>query len=462
MTAFDVVIVGARCAGASLGVYLRRAGLSVALLDASPLPSDQPMSTHLVQPPGMDELDALGVGDRVRALTPALSSGRFEFDGRAMTLRYGAGRSAHCLRRAALDGLLQQAAIDAGADLRPESRVIGLLRARDGRVAGVEVRRAGGGSDRLSARVVVGADGRHSTVARLVGAEEYLGYDGPRATYWAYWRRPTGWDPALFYNSFAADHSRVLFPADGDCVLIASAPPVETAAAWRGDHRAAYLADVRSFAPLADLLGADEPLDHVRGLLKTRYFFRAAAGAGWALAGDAGHHKEFVIGLGISDALRDARELAQAIVKDSDAALRRYWRKRDVERIEMFYWGRALARADRVTALERLVADRVAEAPEIAARFGPVIDGRMSPYQLFPPGRVVPWVAAAALRGEVGALGALGAVAADAVRVRIELGRRKRLLAATEHEVRATRACVGARAPQAPPGSAIAAAAARL
>ena len=71
-----------------------------------------------------------------------------------------------------------------------QSRVVGVMRAAKGRVSGVEVRRADGRLERIAARMVVGADGRSSTIAKLVGAEEYLGYEGPRATYWAYWRRP--------------------------------------------------------------------------------------------------------------------------------------------------------------------------------------------------------------------------------------------------------------------------------
>ena len=200
--------VGARCAGASLAAHLGRAGVSVALLDAAALPSDQPMSTHLVQPRGTDELDRLGVGDRARAISPALAAARFDFDGREMILRYGSGRAAHCLRRNKLDQMLQEAAVAAGADLQPDSRVVALARDVRGRVVGADVRRKGGRLDRLVAGLVVGADGRRSTVARLVGAEEYLGYDGRRAAYWAYWRRPPTWDPGLLYSGFHDEHSR--------------------------------------------------------------------------------------------------------------------------------------------------------------------------------------------------------------------------------------------------------------
>lgn len=172
---FDVVVVGARCAGAALAQRLAGAGLAVALLDAAKLPSDQRSSTHLIQPAGIDELDALGVGDSVRRASPELRAVRLSYDGHEARLPYGEGRAAHCLRRETLDGLLQQAAVDAGAELRAGTKVVDLIRDEHGRVAGVEIRQRGNDTKRLHADLVIGADGRHSTIAKLVGAEEYLG-----------------------------------------------------------------------------------------------------------------------------------------------------------------------------------------------------------------------------------------------------------------------------------------------
>src|SRR5256885_12306077 len=84
---FDVVIVGARCAGAPLAVLLARAGLRVCVLDKSRFPSDTP-STHGIQPAGVRVLDDLGVGARLRRVTPpidgalvALGRSRMEYRG---------------------------------------------------------------------------------------------------------------------------------------------------------------------------------------------------------------------------------------------------------------------------------------------------------------------------------------------------------------------------------------------
>jgi 2-polyprenyl-6-methoxyphenol hydroxylase-like FAD-dependent oxidoreductase len=396
---FDVIIAGARCAGAALATHVARAGLSVAVLDSAPLGSGQPNSTHLIQPPGMDELDLIGVGDQVRELTPALHAVRMRFDDEVTTFSYGAGRAAHCLRRASLDGRLQHAASEAGATLMAETRVVGLLRTDDGTVNGVEAQQRGGRALRLNARLVVGADGRKSSVAKLVGADEYLGYDAPRGCYWAYWRRPPNCDPHVLHNCFSADDQRVVFPTDGELMLIATAPPVDRARAWRTDHTAAYLEDILSYSPIASLLDSDGPVSEVRGLVKSRYFFRTAAGPGWALVGDAGHHKDFIIGLGISDALRDARELATAITGADPTLIDRFWRQRDVDRLPMYLWSRDLGAADHVNALERLVARRAPATPALQPRLGEILDGQLSPFRLIPPSLAAKWAAAELAHG---------------------------------------------------------------
>jgi menaquinone-9 beta-reductase len=431
---FDVIIVGARCAGAALATHLAHAGLSVAVLDAAPLPSGQPASTHLIQPPGMDELDLLGIGDQVRELTPALHTVRMRFDDEATEFSYGPGRAAHCLRRTALDGRLQYAASQAGASLNADTRVVGLLRAADGRVNGVETQQRAGKPLRLLAPLVVGADGRNSSIAKLVGADEYLGYDAPRGCYWAYWHRPATSDPHVVHNCFTGDDQRVVFPTDGDLLLIATAPPVERARAWRADHTAAYLADIRSYPPIASLLDTAAPFGEVRGVVKNRYFFRTSTGPGWALIGDAGHHKDFIIGLGISDALRDARHLAAAILDGHPTSIERYWRQRDIDRMQIFHWSRDLGAADHVTALERLVAQRVTASPAIQPRLGAIIDGQLSPFRLIPPSRAIRWTAGELARGRGRPFIEMLQTAVREQRARREVSRRRRRLPPNRHQ----------------------------
>jgi flavin-dependent dehydrogenase len=431
---YDAIVVGARCAGAALATHLSRAGLSVVLLDAAKLPSDQPLSTHLLQPSALDALDQLGVGDEVRKLCPPLRTMRMEFEGRVLLVPHESGRAAYCLRREKLDTLLQAGACRAGADLRDESRVVGLLRSKNGRVCGVEVLRRGRGTEQLRAQIVVGADGRHSTVAKLVGATEYLGYDASRGGYWAYWPRPAAWNENELYTGFDRDDARIAFPADDGMLLIGTAPPIQRVRAWRGDRVTAYIADIRSFKPIGSYVEGLQPATKVFSLMKARYFFRVSAGPGWALAGDAGHNKDFVLALGISDALHDAKSLAAAIIEGSQRALAHYWRRRDVDRVGLFRLSQDLGEADSVTALERLICERVEGAPEIRQRFGAMLDGRVAAYDIFPASMVAQWVVAAALRGNGRPISSFIAGAWRIAQVRRELRYRHKLLARVDRE----------------------------
>ena len=179
MPDYDVIIVGARAAGAALATFLARDGARVLSLEADAHGSDQVLSTHTIHALGSDVLDELGVGEAIRSgLTP--SGVRLDQDGIAVDLD-APGRGEICPRRFRLDGILQDAAIAAGATLEFQSRVTELQREGD-RVTGVVASRDGS-EVRQTAGVVVGADGRHSTVASLVGANEYFGYANPRFVY---------------------------------------------------------------------------------------------------------------------------------------------------------------------------------------------------------------------------------------------------------------------------------------
>ena len=182
---YDVIVVGARCAGATLATYLARGGASVLVVDKDTLPSDQIISTHTIHSAGMDVLDEVAVGDAVRAVAPAMRIVRLRKNEGIVDVPTAEGRHEYCPRRKRLDTLLQGAAHNAGAAVLDRTRVVG-IEWQNGRAAGIRAVRDG--EERLfTAPLIVGADGRHSTVARLTNAPEYLGYDAPRGAYWGYW-----------------------------------------------------------------------------------------------------------------------------------------------------------------------------------------------------------------------------------------------------------------------------------
>lgn len=160
----DAIVVGAGPAGAIAGLALARHDLEVLLLDRAAFPRPKPCGDCL-SAAATQLLDRLGLLARVQ------DAGAAEIeawqivapDGGVATGRFP-DRPALALERRLLDATLLDAALEAGARFR-RAHVAGLHRDASGRVRGV-VTRTG---DVIGARLVVGADGLRSVVARELG-----------------------------------------------------------------------------------------------------------------------------------------------------------------------------------------------------------------------------------------------------------------------------------------------------
>lgn len=431
MTQYDCIVVGARCAGAALAVHLQRAGMRVLLLDADKLHTGQPFSTHAIQAPGMALLDELGVGQRIRACTPAVRVTRFDIRGHAVDIPVAEDRAMYCPRRTTLDPLLQDAAIAAGAQLRASTRVTGLLR-EAGRVCGVQADHDGK-SESYRAPWVIGADGRNSSVARMVGARDYIQHETERAGYWGYWPKPACWDNADPWRRFQTVISldataRFAFECDGDLLILGALASRAEARSWGQDYQARMHAALRS-SPLTAALVESEPVASVVGLLKARFFIREAVGEGWALVGDAGLHKDPTPGHGITDALRDAASLAAALVDGRSAALERYWRQRDVHAVPLYFQALSMGRFDYCNPFNELLVDAVARDPRLLARMAEILDRRRSPLDLVSSARAFVWVLRALAQRRWDILPPFLAAGRDSGMIRRELAERESLLA---------------------------------
>jgi hypothetical protein len=227
-------------------------------------------------------------------------------------------------------------------------------------------------------------------------------------------------------------HIRVIFQTDRDQLLVGSLPPVEEAIAWRSDLDGALIADLASDSTTGPLIAGSAPDGRIRGTLKERYFFRRAAGNGWALVGDAGHHKEFVIGDGITEALLQARGLAVAIGQGTDAALHRWWRARDVDALPYFFLGRDEGALGPPQALQEVVFSHVTEAPSLRARMAATMEHQLSPHETFSVQQVLWWTLGAAFQGSLRVIPEFLAMARRGSANERELRLRQRLLAEAE------------------------------
>ena len=310
---YDVIVVGARCAGAPTAMLLAQRGHRVLLVDRATFPSDT-LSTHFIKPPGVAMLRRWGLlGQVIASGCPPVP--RFRFDYGIAVLAgspppLDGGAESYAPRRMILDTILVEAAARAGAEVRPAFTVNELL-TDGGLVSGIRGHARGGATLTERARLVVGADGRHSLVARAVAAPAYRARPTLTCAYYTYWNGvPTGEE---IEGYFPPRRVILIFPTnDGQVCVFAQWPRAEFGSV-RADAEGQLWAAVAQVPDLAARLRAGQRAARLAGTGDLPGFFRTPYGPGWALAGDAGYHRDPLTAQGISDAFRDAQLLSEAI-----------------------------------------------------------------------------------------------------------------------------------------------------
>jgi menaquinone-9 beta-reductase len=371
---YDALVVGARCAGAATALLLSRRGLKVLVVDRGRHGSDT-LSTHAIMRGGVLQLHRWGVLPAVQAAgTPVVRRATFVYSGEPLAVpikpRDGID-GLYAPRRTVIDRVLADAASKAGAQLEYGTRVVELLRGHDARVGGAMLSGADGRLHRVAARIVIGADGQRSTVARLAGAEVTRAGRFAAAVVYGYWAGlPVDGYRWYFHPGLSAG----AVPTNGEetCVFAAT-PAGRFAEVFRGDVTAGYHRVLAEVAPdLAGRMPRAMLAGTLHGFPGQPGFFRRSAGPGWALVGDAGYFKDPITAHGMTDALIDAEGLAQAVADGGDDALAGYEAARDrraaglfevTDRIASFAWTLPEARA-----LHRRLSDEMtAEARGLSA-----------------------------------------------------------------------------------------------
>ena len=401
---WDVVVVGARVAGASTAMLLARAGARVLLVDRARRGSDT-LSTHALMRGGVLQLLRWGLLDRVTAGgTPPVRRVTFHYGGEPMPVSlkpYAGVEALYAPRRTVLDTVLADAARDAGAEVRHGTAVTGLVAGDGGRVAGVTVRDGDGTLRAERARLVVGADGRDSHVAARVGARTLAAGAHAPAYLYGYWPG-SGVDGYHWY--YGDGMSAGVIPTDDGlaCVFVGGPPHVIAAALRQHRPAEAQRGLLRRLDGTLDDLAAVPPAGPVRFFRGLPARLHRPHGPGWALVGDAGWWKDPLSTHGITDALRDAEVLAAAVVAGAAsevagaAALAGYQAQRDavalamhpvVDRLASHEWDPAEARgllrelssvmADEVEAIRRFDAPATPATPSLPA-LSPAFSGSVT------------------------------------------------------------------------------------
>lgn len=310
---YDAIVVGARCAGSPTAMLLARKGYKVLVVDRATFPSDT-ISTHCIGR-GLPRLKNWGLLDEVFKINcPWILQRTYNLGDFPLTfnepLQDGIPR-AYCPRRITFDKILVDSASQAGAELREDFSVTEILREGD-KVVGIRGMVRGGASVTERARITIGADGRHSLVARTVKPARYNEFPPLACWYYSYWSNvPThGFEKHFDYDRRI---QALVLPTNDGLTGILVGWGQEQFQAVKADVESHYMRAIGCFPGLPERMRGAKREERFQGGGDFANYFCKPFGPGWALVGDAGYHKDPTNALGISDALRDADLLAEAI-----------------------------------------------------------------------------------------------------------------------------------------------------
>jgi 2-polyprenyl-6-methoxyphenol hydroxylase-like FAD-dependent oxidoreductase len=343
---YDAIVVGARCAGSPLAMLLARKGYKVLVVDKSTFPSDA-ISTHVVHTPAVDALRRWGLLDQVIATgCPPIEKYSFNFGPITISGSPAIADSpvTYAPRRILLDKILVDAASSAGAEIREGFTVEEIL-TEDGKVTGIRGHGKDGKTVTERARVVIGADGRHSLVAKAVKPERYNEKPALMSAYYTYWSDlPT--DGFEIYDR--PNRGWAAIGTNDGLTMLVVGWPIDEFEANKKDVEGNYLKALDLAPEFAERVrGATREARFVGAALEN--FFRTPYGPGWVLVGDAGYNKDPITAQGILDAFRDAETVADALdatfsgARSFDDAMAAYQSARDQHVLPMYEFTTQLA-----------------------------------------------------------------------------------------------------------------------
>jgi 2-polyprenyl-6-methoxyphenol hydroxylase-like FAD-dependent oxidoreductase len=386
---YDAIVVGARCAGSPLAMLLARKGYDILVVDRATFPSDT-ISTHVVHPLAIEALRRWGLLDTLTATgCPPIHTYRFDFG--PVTIEGSPGTDdspvAYCPRRIVLDKILVDAAADAGAEVR-EGFVVDEILIEDGRVCGIRGHGKDGQTVTERAPVVVGADGRHSLVAKAVEPEHYNEKPPLLAAYYSYFSgMPMD---GRFEIYVRPERGWAAVPTHDDLTLVVGGWPYGEFDANRHDVEGNWLKMLEQAPAFAERVrGATREAKFVGAALPN--FFRKPFGPGWALVGDAGYNKDPITAQGILDAFRDVELVATALdesltgARSYDDAMSEYHHTRDEHVLPMYDFTTQLATLAPPPPEMQQLFGAISASQDAMNGFARMNAGTISPAEFFAP-----------------------------------------------------------------------------
>ncbi len=374
-------------------MLLARDGFKVLIVDRTIFPSDT-ISTHIVWQRGVNRLIDWGLGEAISQLgAPAVGKLTLDFGAFSLTgtiPAVGRARYAYAPRRTKLDPMLVAATTGAGAEVRDGFTVEEILFNGD-RVAGIRGRDRSGASVTEYAKVVIGADGLYSTVARAVKPFEYNSRPPLACWYYSYWSGLPRDRPRLYsrpHSTFGA------IPTNDGLTCLAVAWPQQRFPEIKTDIERHYLAALNAAPEFKEEVLSARREERFFGTGYVPNYYRKPYGQGWALVGDAGYHKDPVLAQGISDALHDSGLLAEALrdvfsgVAAWGTAMEQYEIARNAAVKEIYELNAAFASLEPPAPEVQTILQALPRNAEQTSRFLGMITGAVAPSEFYAPENV--------------------------------------------------------------------------
>ena len=385
---FDVAVVGASVAGCTAARLFAQQGASVALIERHSAPDAYKVTcTHAILPSATPTIERLGLAPLLLERGALRTQAEF-WTRHGGWVRAPGANDGWGVTRETLDPLLRELA----AGTPGVEQLLGWTARRvleeNGRKTGVELEDPNHRALTIRAHLVVAADGRDSSVARLANVPGRV-RPHDRFFYFVYWRgvKPADSTQRLW---FLEPDGVALFPNEDGLTLLAAAYHRSQLPEVRADLEGSYMRAITTLPDGPDLSEA-ERVSKLMGKLEMPNVIRPASAPGIAFVGDAALATDPLFGVGISFAFQSAEWLvdetsgALGDERELDRALRRYRRK--------FLWRLGphhLLIADFSTGrpfrpFERLTFRRAATDPTLALGFGEVVTRERSPFRLLDP-----------------------------------------------------------------------------
>ncbi|AZU62303.1 NAD(P)/FAD-dependent oxidoreductase [Neobacillus mesonae] len=324
---YDVIITGARCAGTTLAIYLSRAGYRVLLVDRTEFPSDT-LSTHTFFNNTTAILRELGVMDQLlETNTPSVRDIKFQFDDTVIEgvipMVHGED-NCYCIRRTYFDHvMIEKARSEQNVTILEKFRVTGGLYDGD-TIIGVKGLDTLGIEQQFRAKIVVGADGRSSTICKLAKSKLKAAEKANAAIFYGYYANFQKEDVPKFEVYKIKEHTAILFPTSDDLYVVIGILPLQNKA-WieriRTNPKSGlydYLMGNFKNTTIPEHLRSAQLKEAIKGIVGYENYWYQGMGKGWALVGDAISFKDPSMAQGMHDAIYGARILSTVLSNHRD------------------------------------------------------------------------------------------------------------------------------------------------